>query len=468
MLPSKNDFKPVDSTNQAASAGHRSKRVKWIATICLIPMVLFGLFLCYLGYREAMAYRELNDKLESIRQAGEPIDDASMAVHYERTTHKEGTAAWTEALELVRSANPIAGNPIAGKLPVVGEGSLPHDFRPGVEWPDEPRVAEFLREVRPLINKIYVADAFPKPVWMPIEFDGYFTSQEVLQSTRSLARILELDMSHALFHKEGERALRGIRSLQSVANAFDSEISLVTKMITTAIQSMHKDSINRSLAMDVWNDEQLAELSEQARQPYDVPKAWKSSFVGERALAYTAVRDSRSLARSIGDYNNPLYLLPILPSGKLAFLRAYDVALDASSASTSELVSRATVAEKKLVGRASADFLVGLLFPALSSYAEAFDRDEVFRRLTVTSLAVKRFQLLNKQFPKNLPELADIGLMDRDWTTTNRDVFGYEVENEIAYVWTYGTTDKKTIPRSRPILPPDLNPGTLWNVVTIR
>lgn len=462
-MPSTNDFKPAGSTKQPVPAEHRSKRVKWIATICLIPMVLFGLFLCYLGYREAMAYRELNDKLEAIRQAGEPIDDESMAKHFEKTTHKEGTEAWTEALELVRSANAIAG-----RLPVLGEGNLPRDFRPGIEWPDEPRVAEFLREVRPLINKIYTADAFPKPVWMPIEFDGYFTSQEVLQSTRSLARILELDTSHALFHKEGERALKDIRSLQSVASAFDSEISLVTKMITTAIQSMHKDSINRSLAMDVWNDEQLAELSEQARQPYDVAKAWKSSFVGERAMTLTAVRDSRSLARSIGDYNNLLYRFPILPSGKLALLRAFDAALDASSASTSELVSRATVVEQKVFGKTLTDYLVGLLFPAVTSIAEMFDRDEVFRRLTVTSLGVKRFQLLNKRFPKNLPELANLGLMDRDWTTTNRDVFGYEVENEIAYVWTYGITDKKTIPRSRPILTPDMNPGTLWNVVTIR
>ena len=463
MMPSKSNFTPVDSISQPASAGHRSKRVKWIATICLIPMVLFGLFLCYLAYRETMAYRELNDKLVAIRQAGEPIDDESMAKHYEKTTHKEGTEAWTEALELVRSTNAIAG-----RLPVVGEGNLPRDFGPGVEWPDEPRVAEFLREVRPLLNKIYIADAFPKPVWMPIAFDGYFTSQEVLQSTRSLARILELDTSHALFHKEGERALKDIRSLQSVARAFDSEISMVTKMITTAIQSMHKDSINRSLAMAVWNDEQLAELSEQARQPYDVPKAWKSSFVGERALALTAVRDSRSLARSIGDYNNPLYRLPILPSGKLSFLRAFDAALDVSSASTSELVGRAKVAEQTLLQRTSVDFLTGPFFPAVVSFAEMFDRDEVFRRLTVTSLGVKRFQLLNKRFPKNLPELANLGLMDRDWTTTNRDVFGYEVENEIAYVWTYGTADKKTIPRSRPILTPDMDPGSLWNVVTIR
>ena len=442
---------------------YRSKRVTWIATICLIPIFLFALFIGFICYREAMAYRELNDKLEAIRQVGEPIDDASMAAHFEKTTHKEGTVAWSEAIMLAGSANAISNG-----LPFVGDESLPRDFRPGVEWPEEPRVAEFLREIRPLFKKIDDADAFPKPVWAPVDFNGFSTTLEVYQETRSLARILNLDASHALFHREGERALKDIRSLQSVSKAFDVELVLVTKLITIAIQHLHKDSITRSLIMDVWNDEQLAELMDQVRQPYDVAKAWKSSFIGQRAMTYAAVNDSISLAGVMGDYNNPLYRLPILPSGKLALLRSYDVVLDISSASANELVDRATVAEKQVMGLASTDYLVGLFFPALAAYAEAFDRDEVLRRLTMTSLAVKRFQLKNNRFPKNLPELTDVGLSERDWTTTHRQAFGYEVDNEIAYVWTYGTQDKKAIPTSRPILTPEMTPDFLWNVVSIR
>jgi len=454
-MQSNSEFKPPK---------RRSKRVNWIATICLIPVLLFALFICLIGYREVRAYRELNDKLEAIRQAGEPIDDASMASHFEKTTHKEGTTAWSEALMLARSANAISN-----RLPVMGDASFPRDFRSGADWPDEPRVAEFLREIRPLFKKIDAADAFPKPVWTPVDFNGISTTLEVYQETRLLARILYLDTSHALFHKESERALKDIRSLQSVAKAFDVELALVTKLITIAIQGMHKDSIKRSLSMDVWNDEQLAELMDQVRQPYDVANAWRSSLLGERAMTNAAVNDSISLAGVMGDYSNPIYRLPILPSGKLALLRSYDVALDMSSASTSELVDRALVAEKKVMMKtAFTNYLVRLFFPALAVYAEAFDRDEVFRRLTMTSLAVKRFQLKNNRFPKNLPELTDIGLSERDWTTTNRQAFGYEMGDEMAYVWTYGTQDKKTIPTSRPILTPEMTPDFLWNVVSIR
>jgi len=453
-MQSNSEFKPAE---------RRSKRVNWIATICLIPVLLFALFICLIGYLEARANRELNDKLEAIRQADEPIDDASMAVHFEKTTHKEGTAAWSEALMLAWSANAISN-----RLPVVGDASFPRDFRPGADWPEEPRVAEFLREIRPLFKKIDAADAFPKPVWTPVDFNGLSTTLEVYHATRLLARILELDASHALFHKESERALKDIRSLQSVAKAFDVELALVTKWITIAIQGMHKGSIHRSLVMEVWNDEQLAELMDQVRQPYDVAKAWKSSIVGERAMTNAAVNDSISLAGVMSDYSNPIYRLPILPSGKLALLRSYDAALDMSSANTSELADRASVAEKKLMGLASTHYLVGLFSPALAGYAEAFDRDEVFRRLTMTSLAVKRFQLKNNRFPKNLPELTDIGLSERDWTTTRSQAFGYEVEDEIAYVWTYGTQDKKTIPTSRPILMPEMTSDFLWNVVSIR
>lgn len=453
MMQSNREFKP---------AGLPSKRVKWIARICLIPIVLFVLFLCFIGYREAMAYRKLNEKLDAIRQAGEPLGDASMATHFDKTTHKEGTEAWSEALRLAHSANSISN-----KLPFVGDRELPRDFRPGVEWTDEPRVAEFLRENRPLLKKLYAADAFSKPVWMPMEFNGIATNLELYQQTRSLARILNLDANHALFHKEGERALQDIRSLQSVAQAFDQDCCLVTKLITIATLGIHKGTINRSLAMDTWSDEQLADLSEQVRQPYDVAKAWRASFVGERSMVFGEINDRKGLSEIEGD-NNPLYRLPLLPSAKLALLRAYDVALNISSSNTGDLVSRATASEKQLMDQTSSHFLVGLYFPAIIAYAEAFDRDEVFRRLTVTSLAVKQFQLKNKRFPKNLADLSEVGLMGRDWTTTNGKAFGYEVADDMAYIWMYGAQDKKVIPSSRPIPTPETTPDFLWNVVSIK
>ena len=199
-MQSNSEFKPAE---------RRSKRVNWIATICLIPVLLFALFLCLFGYREARAYRELNDKLNAIRQAGEPIDNASLETHFEKTTHKGGTVAWSEALMLARSANAISNG-----LPIVGVANLPRDFRPGVEWPEEPRVAEFLREIRPLFKKIDAAAAFPMPVWTPIDFNGFSTTLEVYQESRSLARILDLDTSYALFHKESERALKDIRNAE--------------------------------------------------------------------------------------------------------------------------------------------------------------------------------------------------------------------------------------------------------------
>ena len=454
MNQSNKEFSPV---------GNRSKRVKWIATISLIPIVLFVLFLCFIGYREVVAYRELTDKLDTMRQADEPIDDTSMAKHFEKTTHKEGTAAWSEAFRLSRSANAISNG-----LPLVGDREMPSDLRPGAEWPDEPRVADYLKEIQPLLKTIHAADAFPKPVWMPIEFNGLSTTLEVYQETRMLARNLELDASHALFHKNGERALQDIRSLQSVAKAFDIDCCLVTRLITIAIQGMHKGIINRSLAMDCWTEDQLADLSAQVRQPYDVALAWRTSMVGERAMVFQAINDSRGISDAAGD-NNPVYRLPILPSGKLSLLRAYDAALAITSANTNELVGRAAVAEKEVMGIASSHYLVGLFFPAISACAEAFDRDEVFRRLTVTSLAVKRFQLKNKRFPKSLPELIEVGLTDRDWTTTEGKALGYEVENDMAYVWMYRAGDKKkSIPPSRPIITPEEPSHSTWNVVSIR
>ena len=442
------------------------RRLKWIGLVSLIPIVFLIAIVCFIGYRETIASGELKAKLEELRQSGEPFDNESMAKYFEKTSHKEGTAAWTEILTLSRAANSFSD-----KLPVVGVGNLPSDLRPGSEWPDEPRVAEFLQEVRPVIQRIFkAADEFPKPVWMPIQFNGFATLLEEIQESRTVARILYLDAIHALYHSDSDRALQDIHALVSVAQAFDWDFCILTKYQSSAIHGIHRDIINRSLNMDVWNDEQLAVLSNYNNLPHEVSKAWRATLAGERGMAYPVLSDLRKHGSTEFFGVVPLLGLPVMPSTKLTVLRAYEDLQHCADAGDVGLVEQARSAEARIFTNlplSHASIFLRLLIPGVSSYAEMFDRFESNRRLTYASVAVKRYQIKNNRWPKSLSELSDVGLVANDWSTTNRQPFGYEVKEDMAYVWAYSNLDKKTVPKERPELDPADADGYLEHLVSI-
>ncbi len=468
MTQSNRESRSASETTKSSPTGMTTmkRRLKWIGIVSLIPLLFLIAIVGFIGYRESIASSELKVRLDEMRRAGEPFDDESMAKYFEKTSHKEGTAAWTEILTLGRAANSISD-----KLPVVGVGSLPPDLRPGSEWPDAPRVAEFLFEMRPLIQRIYKADDLPKPVWMPIQFNGFTTLLEEIQESRVLARILNLDAMHALYHKDGDLALQDIHAIRCVAQAFDWDICLVTKMVSVAIHGLHRDTINRSLNMDVWNDEQLIVLSNHVNHPYETSKAWRASLAGELGMAYPILSDLRKLGNADEFGFNPLLGLPLMPSTKLTVLRAYEDWQHCADAGDSRIEELAKSSQARFSTDRSlslSNVFIGMTMPAISSYAEMFDRFETNRRLTYSSLAVKRYQVKNHRWPKSLSELADVGLVSNDWTTTNRQSFGFEVKGEMAYVWTYGTLDKEVVPIERPKPDPEDADGYLGNLVSIR
>ena len=446
-----------------------NRRIKWIGLLSLIPILALFVFVVFISYRESIASSELKQKLDKMRLAGEPFDNDSMAKFFEMITHKEGTKAWTEVLELSQASSAIQ---IASMdLPIVGVGKLPFDLTPSGNWPDEPHVAEYLREVRPVIQRIQKADEFPKPVWMPIHFNGFSTLLEPIQDSRSVARILELDAIHALYHKEGDRALSDIVSMRSVADAFDWRICLITNFVSLALNGMQWSTINRSLSMNVWSEEQFATLSAQVNQPYEVTNVWSKVFSGERGMAYSSLDDLSNFDSQLYR-NNILYKLPILPSTRLSILRSYERLQCCADAGESELAARVNQAtaevrlENGLISQRN--LYLALMFPGGTAMAYAIDRHEMDRRLTYTSLAVKRFQLKNKRWPEKLSALTDVGLLQKDWTTTENQPFGFEVKGECAYVWSYEAYKEKSVSAIRPVVDLESPEESLSFMVTIR
>jgi hypothetical protein len=66
-------------------------------------------------------------------------------------------------------------------------------------------------------------------------------------------------------------------------------------------------------------------------------------------------------------------------------------------------------------------------------------------------LAIKLYQLENGRWPSNLTQLKSVGFTVDDWTTIQCGAFGYAVEEDHAWLWTYSWQDRPPrVPANRP------------------
>jgi hypothetical protein len=152
--------------HERRSAGRR----RWLLLLVSLPIVVGVMAAVILGLGEYRCAREVSAEIARLRAAGEPVDNETQARWFQANSSQEGTAAWREILVAVEQ---VSRGDAVGSFPIIGTGKFPERFVPGGDWPDEPRIADFLQEVRPLIGQIEQAGRYPTPVWQPIAFDSY-------------------------------------------------------------------------------------------------------------------------------------------------------------------------------------------------------------------------------------------------------------------------------------------------------
>ena len=407
-------------------SGIRGK-LRWVAWLCLIPFAVVLVFGIWLANREWKASRLLQSELTQLNAQGQPLDNEAWAAWFDARTHKEGTDAWLEVLSLSEASSRIAPD-----LPFVGEGFVPIDITPGMEWPGEPRVAEFLEVFDPLISKIHQAGEYPAPVWWPIQWGGFETLLPQYQESRSVCRLLQLKAMHSLWKNDPEEALKSIKSCLATASAVDSQTMWVTDLVHLAEVAMAHEMINRSLRMDVWNDQQLEAISKLLGQQREPIGSWKSCLIGERNMALTINNDYTSTDGFSG--LEALKYIPRLPSDDLRILQYYQSMMDLANGGMAGLPERcvkwsATWEENFRRSPFSASTIWLTMFSSgAPQLATAYERAAIQQQLTKTAIAIKRFQKASGRFPNSLNELPSSDWPIVNWSVNNRTPLIYEVE----------------------------------------
>jgi hypothetical protein len=351
-------------------------------------------------------------------------------------------------------------------MPFVGTGDPIAVPDPDRQWPEEKQVGEYLRWIGPTIEKIHQAVELPKPVWLPIEFRGFQTPLAELQSSRSVTRHLQLEVEHALYQKESERALRGITSLRGVADAFDWQICLVGDLVHRTHAIAYLATIRRSMAYGLWGEAEIDRIDSQLapRDPFQITERWRRVFIGERAMLLSSLNDAAMTDYNADEFGAAAMKVAGLPTVKVGLLEKYFLMLRIADGPLAGLPDRANELELWLTQKGSAFDLTtrwtSMWLPAIRAYSQSIIREEDDRRVTRTSLAVKKYQLREGNWPQDLAALDGIGLPASERVTVGGKPLGYQVDGDAAWVWGPDTSSRAARPEVLPERPDPADEST--------
>jgi hypothetical protein len=309
---------------------------------------------------------------------------------------------------------------------------------PGGDWPEEPLVASFLKEMEPVLQSIEKASVHPTPVRFPMMFDGVGTLLEHLQESRNVMRLLSLDFDFALYHQDTKRALRDLDLMLATIKAFDSRETLVSELINIALRGIRTGAIQRSLTNSIWTDDELVTLRKSMEFPEPLGQRWKDVMAGERAVGLSAIESFRSNPNEDLGSGPAVQLFPLTPMGETIFLDYYERAINLPSSDMKTWQDSAARVEQLIYKErsSSAGVWLGLLLPAVQAAVSAEIRTEVDRRWTQTAIVLRQYKSQKGEWPSRLRDLESLGLGLDDYSTVNGEVFGYEIVGKTAYLWT--------------------------------
>jgi hypothetical protein len=428
---------------------------RWLIIAACVPLVGFVIGAVLLAALEYKAASQLQAKVNQLKQAGRPFDNASFERWYKEHTRPEGAGEWVQVLDAVSATSQLGA---VDDLPIVGNGKELAELDPKTVWADEPRVKEYLTEMQGLIQRAHQLSAWPTPVQLPIDFNGWQTLLPHFQQARSLLRLLQLDFEYAFYHGEFDRAQQDLAMMGTLANAIDNDLFLVVDLIAAATKQSLYNEIQRSVLTDNWPTEKLSELRQMVSRVRYSPEKWRKLFTCERAMIgdHVALGD---LSLVTGQVESSF--VPLLNTGRLRIFDAFDELIAVANADFSDLKSASKTAAERVLKRTAAmdvdgaNMWIALTFPAAEQMARAFENEESNRRLTLTAIGLRQFQRQEGRWPSGLSELTKMGLTASDYSTVNRGAFGYEVTEEAAYVWGSDVSSNDPVKASRPSVDAD-------------
>lgn len=420
----------------------------WIGLVAAILVTLIGMLIA----EEWLASRTFHRRLQEYRNQGLLVDKPSMEAHYIATTSPEHSREWVELGNHFgeRTLVEFADNAV---FPYFSDAITPASALAGKSWPQGPQVRDFLQHLQPLLDRVHrVADQTQQPIWCPIHFQGWATLLPNLQESRAIPRILSLDFDEALFAKDRLRAMRDLQSMHATAEAYHADLYSISDLVYLVNRSRVDEAIFHGMQASIWHSEDLLHMRTLVGPPRDRFERW--AIVQEMEMSASLESLKAGQLANVNQVGLGQWLLD-LPSIRLRFL---DDAMRWRNLDQATIVSLARNPAEVAKFHSHFGLLASHIISPGMEFAKAVLRTEEQRRLALTAISIKQYQLQHGTFPTSLAQLLDDPTLELSASMLqgfDNSSFGYQPADDTAWLWNIRTPngqDSSASPSQTPIL----------------
>ncbi len=410
--------------NNTTSIDHvrtRCRESAYAGLAVIPPLAVFAILA--LGYwREHRTAIALQANFASLVDRNEPIGNATLTQVFDSRTTRTTTDQWAGIV--------ASSSALVGKFEGLSEPSLGELVPPGNPWTGETLANQISQEAQVVLDQFRSLSVDDKPTWQPLLFDSVMTLLPELQDSRNVRTILSNEFRVAYHAGEHQRAVDALQMMLKLENAFDWQFCLVEASVRITRRQQRYELIRDSLGEDFWREQDLNQLLVQLRGTENLDQRWHRLLAGERAMILSALRIAESgNLESAGMINNVNFTpFGIAPTHQAVILRVMQKMQSSAGIGTGQHVRDAqdyqwyprywdtemnqfSVTSMPL---AFGDEVGEYYLPAIQAASDAFARSDENRRMTITAVGIKLFEVIENQWPSSLAELSRVGIANHE------------------------------------------------------
>ncbi len=414
---------------------HRSERIWWLA---MLPIIFVALIAVATIANEVIASVRISRHVAAVKIAGRPVTERMLIDRFYRDTDHADTIHWSDVSAEVSDLVNRSWN--AAIWPV-GDWN---EFTAKPLDKNDPNLASyeaFLEKAKPLLDRIAVLATDAKPTWSPILSDQSKSWHNAAYGQVYIGGILGLEFNDAVLRREPERAIQALRSQSATSTAYDWRTSIDSDMLRIIGLLAMYQWIDQSLADPIWSDQELQTISKLIDEDQHLGERWRKIIAAEQIAALEACNNGGSISSVINIAANPnqpwdIKSVVVPKTVQWSMLQDHARQLAVGDAGYRGLIQRSRVSQGMSTS-AGATLPLGFdlntgtdwsqklseIAQYSGSYAEWLTRLETTRRITLTGLAIKRYELRNHRWPAGLGDLSEEGLTPTNRTNAAGDAF---------------------------------------------
>lgn len=372
----------------------------------------------------------LDQKLDALRKAGIPIDNASIDDWYDQHADATNARAWLRVFATLDSAE---------LKPLLEDVRNGHKLPKGDSWPAEAAHRALLSKTTELRKEIRQLASARVPVRFPHRADSYSTNTQHLAMLRKAYQLIDSELETAVYDKDSTEVVASAQTHFHLAIIARSDGRSPSQTCATGFRyggMFHlKEALEQDLIYAADLEALATNLSQEQQSGEDLCQALHAERADFLSFCFNPEKyaDGDIVPKSYkATSKDILHYLEFCERLESACHLPMAELLQANAATKSDL-------EKSVANRGLLEdrdwYPPDLMLYPLFSRVILHCRDRQQLNMVLHGIAIRRYQDQFGEFPRDLLSLKDIGFDTIEYLPVGDKPVGYRLEGDEAVLW---------------------------------